>query len=206
MCLCCYCHLSACISARLPALHPPTPPATCSHTFDVYETIHTTCRFICIDFLVLSVVWCMITITMITMMQVEVGVVIRTRPGQRVLLVGSHPTLGGWDLSKAWKLKWSDGHIWRGCLELPADIRALEFKVGAAERGGWGMQGLLAPTSAKCCVMNTPSQARISPYHTHTDITHTDKPPTTPRPPPLLPCCASGCAQVCRSHHLGAWQ
>lgn len=56
--------------------------------------------------------------------------VLLTKPGQRVLLVGSHPTLGDWDLSRAWKLKWSDGHVWRGCLELPADIAGIEFKVG----------------------------------------------------------------------------
>lgn len=56
--------------------------------------------------------------------------VLPTKPGQRVLLVGSHPSLGDWDLSRAWKLKWSDGHVWRGCLELPADIAGIEFKVG----------------------------------------------------------------------------
>jgi hypothetical protein len=62
--------------------------------------------------------------------KLEVGVHMPTQPGQRVLLVGDHPILGSWDLRRAWKLRWSDGHIWRGCLELPAHIGRVEFKVG----------------------------------------------------------------------------
>jgi hypothetical protein len=63
------------------------------------------------------------------LVKVEVGVHLPTQPGQRVLLSGNHPTLGSWDLGRAWKLRWSEGHIWRGCFELPADIAAIEFKV-----------------------------------------------------------------------------
>jgi hypothetical protein len=85
--------------------------------------------------------------------KVEVGVHMRTKPGQRLLLVGNHPSLGSWDLSRAWKLKWSDGHVWRGCLELPANIAGIEFKVswlayafrgggaGWRRRGGGGGRG-----------------------------------------------------------------
>ena len=33
--------------------------------------------------------------------------------GQEVYIVGSSPELGEWQLSKALKLKWSEGHIWK---------------------------------------------------------------------------------------------
>lgn len=60
--------------------------------------------------------------------KVQVGIHMPTKPGQRVLLVGSHPVLGCWDVSQAFKAKWSEGHVWRACLELPANIRSIEFK------------------------------------------------------------------------------
>lgn len=66
---------------------------------------------------------------LLLLLQVELKVECQTKPGQRVVVVGSHPTLGSWDVSKAWKLKWSDGHIWKGVLELPAGM-CIEFKVG----------------------------------------------------------------------------
>jgi hypothetical protein len=61
--------------------------------------------------------------------KVEVGVHMPTQPGQRLLLVGNHPIIGNWDLRRAWKLRWTEGHIWRGFLELPANIGQVEFKV-----------------------------------------------------------------------------
>ncbi|KAF8064654.1 DED1 [Scenedesmus sp. PABB004] len=42
------------------------------------------------------------------------GVRCVTRPGENVLLVGSHPGLGGWDIDHALPLTWTDGHVWRG--------------------------------------------------------------------------------------------
>jgi hypothetical protein len=68
-----------------------------------------------------------------------VGVHLPTKPGQRVLLVGSHPVLGSWDVSQAFKAKWSEGHIWRACLELPSNIRCIEFKavLKSADKAVW---------------------------------------------------------------------
>lgn len=53
---------------------------------------------------------------------------LRTKPGQDVVLVGSHPTLGSWDLDAALPLAWSEGHVWRASVEVPADCAQLEYK------------------------------------------------------------------------------
>lgn len=49
-------------------------------------------------------------------------------PGQRVVVVGSAPELGAWDLAGAAELTCSPGHIWRGEVELPLETM-LEAKV-----------------------------------------------------------------------------
>lgn len=61
--------------------------------------------------------------------QVDVHIHIPTRPGQEVVLVGSHPQLGSWSMDDAVPLKWSDGHVWRTSIELPADCSSFEYKV-----------------------------------------------------------------------------
>lgn len=59
---------------------------------------------------------------------------------QRVLLVGSHPSLCSQDLSRARKVRWSHGHTWRGgCMELMADSCGLVLRwVAAGLEAGWG--------------------------------------------------------------------
>ena len=53
----------------------------------------------------------------------------KTRPGEDVVLVGSHPSLGSWDLGSALPLAWSDGHVWRASVEVDPDCACLEYKV-----------------------------------------------------------------------------
>jgi hypothetical protein len=61
--------------------------------------------------------------------QVEVGVQLQTKPGQHVVLVGSHPSMGSWSLDGALPMTWTDGHVWKASIELPADSMDLEYKV-----------------------------------------------------------------------------
>jgi hypothetical protein len=56
-------------------------------------------------------------------------VTITTKPGQDVVLVGSHPSLGSWSMDDALPLTWTDGHVWRATIELPADCSSFEYKV-----------------------------------------------------------------------------
>lgn len=63
-------------------------------------------------------------------LQVDVGVHIPTRPGQNVVLVGSLPSLGSWSVDGALPLKWTEGHVWRASIELPANCSSFEYKVG----------------------------------------------------------------------------
>jgi hypothetical protein len=72
----------------------------------------------------LMFVWCL--------PQVEVGVQLQTKPGQNVVLVGSHPSLGSWSLDGALPMTWSEGHVWKASIELPADSMDLEYKVRPA--------------------------------------------------------------------------
>lgn len=60
--------------------------------------------------------------------KVEVGVQKETKPGQWVVLVGGHPALGSWDVANALPMSWSDGHVWKGSVELPADTLDLQYK------------------------------------------------------------------------------
>lgn len=61
--------------------------------------------------------------------QLDACVQIPTRPGQEVVLVGSHQQLGSWSMDAAVPLKWTDGHVWRASIELPADCSSFEYKV-----------------------------------------------------------------------------
>ncbi len=47
--------------------------------------------------------------------------------GHQLLIVGNCPELGGWKLSEAPLMSWSEGNVWRATLELPAGT-ALEYK------------------------------------------------------------------------------
>ncbi|KAF8069507.1 puromycin-sensitive aminopeptidase [Scenedesmus sp. PABB004] len=60
--------------------------------------------------------------------KVEVGVQAQTKFGQRVVLVGDHPALGNWSVDGALPLTWSEGHVWKASLELPADSASIEYK------------------------------------------------------------------------------
>jgi cation transport regulator ChaB len=60
--------------------------------------------------------------------KVEVGVQRETKPGQRVVLVGSHPALGNWDVAKAVRMSWGNGHVWKASIDLPADTAELHYK------------------------------------------------------------------------------
>jgi hypothetical protein len=68
-----------------------------------------------------------------------------------VWLVGSTAELGNWCPSCAFKLKWSEGHIWRGTLELPSSTvdSKLEFKASNlyCRAFGLGVQYVIRTTS-----------------------------------------------------------
>jgi hypothetical protein len=61
-----------------------------------------------------------------------VGVQLQTKPGQNVVLVGSHPSMGSWSLDGALPMTWTDGHVWKASIEVPADSMDLEYKVRLA--------------------------------------------------------------------------
>jgi hypothetical protein len=63
-----------------------------------------------------------------------VGVQLQTKPGQNVVLVGSHPSMGSWSLDGALPMTWTDGHVWKASIEVPADSMDLEYKVRLAAR------------------------------------------------------------------------
>lgn len=48
--------------------------------------------------------------------------------GERLCIVGNHPALGAWDTRRALQLKWNEGHVWAGTVELEAQSK-VEFKV-----------------------------------------------------------------------------
>ena len=54
--------------------------------------------------------------------ELSIAIACETQPGQRVWLTGSDSSLGSWKPAAALKLKWSEGHIWRGVLELPGNM------------------------------------------------------------------------------------
>jgi hypothetical protein len=47
--------------------------------------------------------------------------------GQNIFIYGNIPELGSWKESK-FKLKWKEGHIWKGKLDLPANMKYFTFK------------------------------------------------------------------------------
>jgi len=50
-----------------------------------------------------------------------------TSLGQNIYILGSIPELGNWK-DRKFKLKWSEGHIWKGTLELPESVRHISYK------------------------------------------------------------------------------
>jgi hypothetical protein len=48
--------------------------------------------------------------------------------GEDFMLVGDHPSLGGWDLASAVPLRWSHADVWQASLSLPRGV-ALEYKL-----------------------------------------------------------------------------
>lgn len=70
-----------------------------------------------------------------TCIKVDVGVQMKTRPGEDVVLVGSHPAFGSWDLEGALPLSWSDGHVWRASVEVAPDCDSLEYKAVVVSGG-----------------------------------------------------------------------
>lgn len=63
-------------------------------------------------------------------LQVSFSIHKPTQLGEDVAVVGSHDSLGAWNLGNALPLTWTDGHHWRGSLEVPANAGRIEFKVG----------------------------------------------------------------------------
>lgn len=51
----------------------------------------------------------------------------QTSPGQNIYILGSIPELGKWKENK-FKLKWNEGHIWKGKLQLPKHTSHFVFK------------------------------------------------------------------------------
>ena len=50
--------------------------------------------------------------------------------GEEARIVGNIPELGSWDVFRAPKMRWNDGHVWSLELDLPTDGE-IEFKVRA---------------------------------------------------------------------------
>lgn len=58
---------------------------------------------------------------------VKFSIKYQTSPGQNIFILGNIPELGNWKDAK-FKLKWSEGHFWKGKLELPMDTDFFQFK------------------------------------------------------------------------------
>jgi hypothetical protein len=59
--------------------------------------------------------------------EVKFSIKYQTSPGQNIYILGSITELGNWKESK-FRLKWSEGHIWKGKLELPKDKDYFQYK------------------------------------------------------------------------------
>jgi len=59
---------------------------------------------------------------------VRISVQRETKPGERVVVLGNVDALGNWDMGKAFRLKWTDGHVWCQTCEVPID-EEVEFKI-----------------------------------------------------------------------------
>ena len=59
-----------------------------------------------------------------------------TSPGQSLVLIGSLPEMGGWELASAVQMEWNDGHRWTASVPVPrASLAGAEFKVRPSRRG-----------------------------------------------------------------------
>lgn len=56
------------------------------------------------------------------MVKVNFSIQYHTHPGQNVRVVGSVPSLGSWDVAKAFQLNYKDGH-WTGMFRVLRRIR-----------------------------------------------------------------------------------
>ncbi|CAG9466245.1 unnamed protein product [Pedinophyceae sp. YPF-701] len=55
--------------------------------------------------------------------------------GQTLAIVGDGPWLGDWDVDRAPRMKWHEGHVWRATVELPRGFDT-EFKLVVVNDGG----------------------------------------------------------------------
>lgn len=51
----------------------------------------------------------------------------QTTPGQNLYIYGNLDQLGNWE-KNVFKLKWAEGHFWKGKLCLPKNIQSFEYK------------------------------------------------------------------------------
>eukprot|EP00741_Cyanophora_paradoxa_P023991 tig00021719_g23167.t1 len=51
-----------------------------------------------------------------------------TYPGDFLVICGSLPEFGGWELSRAFKMKWGKDHVWTAELRLPPSVPPFEYK------------------------------------------------------------------------------
>lgn len=51
----------------------------------------------------------------------------QTSPGQNIYILGNIDQLGSWKRN-VFKLKWSEGHIWKGSLNLSRSVNTFEYK------------------------------------------------------------------------------
>lgn len=79
--------------------------------------------------------------------------------GQRLLVIGGHPSLGNWDVRKALELRWSEGDLWRGEAVLPAGI-IYEYKYLVMEGNGAVRQWQQASASSR---VTSPPLALVRP-------------------------------------------
>ena len=59
--------------------------------------------------------------------EIKFSIKYQTNPGQNILIYGNLPQLGNWK-QPVLILKWNEGHIWNGTLNLPININYFEYK------------------------------------------------------------------------------
>ena len=57
--------------------------------------------------------------------------------GLMVGVVGDAEALGEWEPENAYKLKWTEGHIWTGRVELPANVGPVQYKLVTMHKQGF---------------------------------------------------------------------
>jgi hypothetical protein len=82
-----------------------------------------------------------------------------TRPGQDVVLAGSHPALGAWSLDGAVRLSWTDGHVWCGSIDMPPNAD-FEYKVCACPASNTSLVSCCQPLHAALVGVWQPRAAR----------------------------------------------